>query len=590
MPYLNFIVHSHETTQVKVRYFCDYFKLCNNRLGILPEMEFENPLSLIQKCIFQLEYNSSKSNVYLANYFGNSLLDPEGFIKRFVQFNNVHILIKEFLTIPVKKRSRWIINNTELTEAFKNLYEELEMRMHDELISSLTSFLRCSHKLNKHRDDIEFCARMFITEFRLRGHTQNEISEVISKIMSDDITKFPFPPEVTDKKDELNYKELLQSFLNERTFNKQFEGIKNQLNINYYDWTIFYRIQNITTKEFKNFELEYDKVIFLSPYHKKLQKLKKYVKSRKLLNDFFSKQINFLIVTCQVRSHSIEAAKIIADEEINKAIPILNKVCVNTPILDDSYYLSSDNWETAEITKGPKQKLTKFKPKFIEKLSDNPFTFLSECTSDSKSTILFYESKHREAQKKKDISILWEYLENIIPLNNEGRKQVKEIASNILTFDFRYRIKNDLRFNFLNMTSPFSASSEELGISSERQYELEGNYNTLNLRKLKSEFSRPIIKRTISLYEKHASKKNLESIKQYYYRILTEVFEQRNFIVHSDKLNEKHLIKLKAIFPKLVYHLRNTILHEILEKPDLSYNQIITDLNKKASILIKNET
>lgn len=477
-----------------------------------------------------------------------------------------------------------------MKESLVLLYEELELRMHDELISSLTSFLRCRHKLSKHKNDIEFCARMFVTEFRFRGHTEKEISEVISKIMSDDITKFPFPPEIIDKEGELNYKNLLESFLGSRTFNNQFEGIKNQLNTTYHEWVLFYRVQNISAKEFKNFELTYDNVLFLSPYHKKLQKIKRFVKSRRFLNDFFSNQKNFIIVAMPYRSHSIDSAKAIVDEGIRKAIPILNNLSSTTPTIDESYYLYTTNWESVGISKTPKPKLYKLKIKDLEKLSDNPFSFLAECNKESKSTILFYESKHRIAQNNKDVSVLWEYLENIIPLKTNGKKQVKEIVSNILIYGYRRRAKNNIRFNFSNMISSFSISSEELGISEDRQYELGRNYNTLNLSKLKREFYRPIIKRTCSMYEKHASKKNLNSIKDYYYNLLTEVYEQRNFIVHSNTLNKKHLIKLKSIFPNLVYHLRNTILHEIVDNPTLAYNEILLNLNDKAFELIKNET
>ncbi len=54
---LNWLTNSDSNLQSKMRYFADYFLVTNDYLGRLPKLPFDNPLSLVNKIIFQIENN-----------------------------------------------------------------------------------------------------------------------------------------------------------------------------------------------------------------------------------------------------------------------------------------------------------------------------------------------------------------------------------------------------------------------------------------------------------------------------------------------------------------------------------------------------
>jgi len=54
---LNFINNPDPNVQEKMRFFADYFLYVNEYLGRLPDIHFDNPYSLLDKIIFQIENN-----------------------------------------------------------------------------------------------------------------------------------------------------------------------------------------------------------------------------------------------------------------------------------------------------------------------------------------------------------------------------------------------------------------------------------------------------------------------------------------------------------------------------------------------------
>ncbi len=55
MANINQITHSNPLIQKKVNFFADYFDFITDKMGILDNLPIENPLSLIDKAIFQVK-------------------------------------------------------------------------------------------------------------------------------------------------------------------------------------------------------------------------------------------------------------------------------------------------------------------------------------------------------------------------------------------------------------------------------------------------------------------------------------------------------------------------------------------------------
>lgn len=67
--HLNFLTNPDPNRQEKMRFFADYFLFVNDFLGKLPDIPFDNPYSLLDKIIFQIEKNPDKFPTYIGNYF-----------------------------------------------------------------------------------------------------------------------------------------------------------------------------------------------------------------------------------------------------------------------------------------------------------------------------------------------------------------------------------------------------------------------------------------------------------------------------------------------------------------------------------------
>lgn len=262
MTYLNQITHRNPNIQEKVNYFADYFHFVNNKLGKIPEIQFENHLSLVTKITYQIELNLKKSTPYLTNYFSNDLLNPDKFIGRFPHASICSAQIVDYLSENDKRRVKWIKENPDFLSNLNSLRIELETSMIDEALTSLISFLRCKHKLKTHSDVIAYLTRIIVTEFRFRGHSKEDVSRIISKIMSDDLEEFPFPKNIIEQKHIENYKELKAHFISSRDFKSQFEGIKNLFEKEEETSYFVFRIFGLSMKELEKTEIEYDNIVF----------------------------------------------------------------------------------------------------------------------------------------------------------------------------------------------------------------------------------------------------------------------------------------------------------------------------------------
>ena len=54
---LNHIINENKFLEEKMRFFADYFSFTNEFLGKLPQVPFDNELSLVDKTIFQIQNN-----------------------------------------------------------------------------------------------------------------------------------------------------------------------------------------------------------------------------------------------------------------------------------------------------------------------------------------------------------------------------------------------------------------------------------------------------------------------------------------------------------------------------------------------------
>ncbi len=96
MSLLYSLQNSSPLIEKKVNFFHDWFLFYANKVGRLYDFELDNPSSLIEKIIFQIENNFDKCIPYIDDYFKSNYFINDDFLCKFNQFNKVTSLLIQY--------------------------------------------------------------------------------------------------------------------------------------------------------------------------------------------------------------------------------------------------------------------------------------------------------------------------------------------------------------------------------------------------------------------------------------------------------------------------------------------------------------
>ena len=136
MSNIGIVFNTNKLLEEKMNFFCDYFSFYTRFAGAFFETELENPLSLIEKIISQIENNKEKKKAsrYIANYLCHNYFSDNSFLDRFESYKPLKVLITEFKSIEKESsninecnitRANWIKQNRGFIVNLHILYEEL---------------------------------------------------------------------------------------------------------------------------------------------------------------------------------------------------------------------------------------------------------------------------------------------------------------------------------------------------------------------------------------------------------------------------------------------------------------------------------
>lgn len=590
MPKLSTITHIEPNIAEKVNYFADYFQFTNQRLGEFSLMQFENPLSLVDKVIYQIETNFvEKSTPYLTNHFSNSFFSETEFLEQFPSGNTCNSNIEHYLSDRLSNRGRKrFIEGTPLFLAeLKALRNGLRENIIDLTISSLISLLRCKHKLRHHIESINFWILVLVTEFRYRNYSFKDIQDIPSKIMSNDINEFPFPKGIEAKSNQKNYDKLREGYLKTMGFEGRFLAIKSLIEKDSNICHFLFRINNLSSMD-KEFKLIYDDVTLISPYHTEMKLVRSSVRKKFCSKEFFKSKNKFIIGYIQLEFYSRDIAVSLAISKIKNAVNYLNRKMKSESRLDINFYLMSKDFTYASSGRTFKEDLKKIDERDFLQLDDNPFSYFRALSSNTIKSFLLFEHNYQTAIRENDISKLWQYLENIIATNSafKGVEKEKDVISNILLLNYRKYSKNQLRYDFASTVSPFSIDSNSIGLTNREQEYIFSNRYEINPNKYKAKIKRPFVSELIKLYEKNASRRNLSQVKEYYMSLLTEGYELRNMMIHRGETHPKVELKMKLLFPLLVARFRKNLIDELKKYDGTDFSEVLVKLNERGISLL----
>src|SRR6185312_4827854 len=105
MPQIASISNPNKLVEEKVNFFADWFHYCVDNIGRNEELELENPLSLVDKILYQFENGKPDKRVgYLVHYFSRSFFTDDAYLSTFSEYSEVKPHVLSFCKAHKKER------------------------------------------------------------------------------------------------------------------------------------------------------------------------------------------------------------------------------------------------------------------------------------------------------------------------------------------------------------------------------------------------------------------------------------------------------------------------------------------------------
>lgn len=566
MDYIHGITNSNKLVQKKVNYFADYYSLAVMQMGKCQDFEIDNILSLMDKIIYQIEHNRHNCHNYILSHLSNPLLWTDN--KYFKEFKRHHkILSKEFddwRSADIKK-FKAIDFSFALTH-LKKFGVFLKKNMFDQSLKAIISFLKCNHKLEVHKADLQHYTKVIATELFFELKSKADIRDVFERIITRDPNAFPFSPAFL-KKNKGNIEKAKIDFLKKQSLDDQFFGIAHFRNRSLIKRSYILRIGNVRCTVPLNTVVE--GVNFYSNDIEKIKSIKHEVEKRKNFyrDPFFKNEFQLFAIIEHTskteKDHLFEAL-----ERVQKALNSLNRISDTCAFLDRHSYLFTKDFKYfgSSLSMGPiPRRITEIDMSRL--ISYDVNQFLGNKKIKSKRHFLSHEETYNTARHLEKLDSYWQYAENLLG------KPLKSNFVKLIHHNVTQREKRSVEMHIKHCFSIMSSTTGSIGMSRDKQYQLAyelhnaKEYDYLTLKKLTSnEFIRDLI----NFYYTIETKTNSE----YLIRQINEIYEQRNFIQHGGNPHTKAILKLNESVPMLFFEFRKEILNLMVKNPNKTFDEI----------------
>ncbi len=582
MAYIHKIVHENPIIRRKVGFFADYFHFAAETIGQNDNISIDNPLSLVDKIIIQIEGNLENSSKYIISYLSNPLLsDHNPFLKEIKTFSCISPILTQYKDVLRKKDKvikKWYSDNPDFLQCLKELRDELQSRFFDIVMKSILSHLKCEHDIEVHKDILILAVNCLVSEFLLNNRSKKDVKNLFQKILTSDRTGLPLLYNLEPNDD------AKANFIGNRTLHQQFLGITDSLAEPFKEYFLIFQVCNMTVPD--DFEFTYNKVTFYSPNHGLIKMLQSSDTNnfKIFLNDFLSENVGML--AC-VRSqfYSLEVAKNNALGLIKQELKFVNHSLGSNCSVRSFAFFGTANFKSLDIISLNENKDELEPGKDLVKLEDNPFSILMKFAPISKVHFLNCEKIYVEAMTTKNPGDYWHYLETLLtPVNlRTGKKiQIIDTVSTILTLNSEYHHKVKILLSYIRdgiMTSDRST----LGIPDE--YKLKKIYSwEYEIEELNGIINHPFMNYIISDYLRPFGIDDINKIREHYSRVLWETQSERNFYIHRGLRNDKASIHLEGTIVRLGTRLRWLIFDAIEKNDGMPFHDIIEKLLIKARV------
>jgi len=577
-----------KNSEIKINYFLDFFSVCAMRNGQYSIWEFETPLSVIDKIIFQIEYNPKYKSKYLTYYLKNHHLKENTFTNEFKNLRKLRPYIAGFLS--ASNGDTWLRDEPKFLVLIKRLRKELETKMIQTSLKYISRYLLCSHTLEEHKDNLSYFARLIISELKFRKKSDREIERLVKRLLSREVGMFPLPSEINNIEDEEEFLKKARQFIKNRNFKEQFEGISNfadQENIGgYYLIKIFkLQLEEHNVLLFNDVEIRHPEDVVFSSF---INEDDEDWKREKWEN--FIKDDNISIGMVREDLTNYKQGKTNAIGKVQEIVSFINTTLNLNAYLGIYDTRITRKFESVGTNISTDNSIRPLSNGSIKKLRKaNAFLLLFETESQAKSKFIEVERYYQRAIVSGELADFWHYLECLIPSlkkkNGKLDKQVKTVCAAIMILNYKLNYGSHICSRIFNLLiTPFVQEATEHSISTAEQIKLDSNWTNTGVIKTTTRFKRrhPIISSLHEEYKLRNSEDKLKSELKYYYSIFNELFEIRNAYIHGGTKNHYADMKLKRVVPPMVACIRMFILTEIKKGRFKKMDKLAFSIRKRA--------
>lgn len=557
MSYLHCITHPVEIVQRKVNFFADCFVYISENREILYYLHYDTPLNLIDKLIYQLDYNFEHCQDYILSIISHPIFDnQEQFLEDYTNFGKVKESFNSIQQLNRNKIKSWIIVNPVFKKNLLSLRNELKKKLFKNTVASVIELLANSEFDDQFENAITYYSSVLVNELLESGRDPVFLSKIFQKIIKPN--------------DKIGFVNQIRRFLRIRTEKH----------------TTSYFIFKIDGLELMDGgEFKYHQVQFCNSNDPKFDSIRQNLKNGYELMQFFKEES--VLAYINIKHISKVVAEKQAIKQIKKEIIFLNNRLNSNITLRPFHYLHTPSFSSCvgfQWRRGQDYKLQKYE---LEKLESTVFNKLTTSNINFQTHFLRNEFLFDYAKNTEGPQDYFHYLEVLLKPVINAKLHVVELVSRILLTKYKEDsvwINNRNLLNILinnrdvlkndhNMTQFYVDAFKKGDLPLD---EIETRYN--------HDFINQIIKVTRELSYATDWKFGFATFQRVFY----DLKAQRNAIVHDGMVDSNCSNSLLPITSNMINRFRNIIIEQALERPNQDFITVIESLLEKSYTLVRN--
>lgn len=553
MAYIHGINHDNPEIEKNVNFFADLFVFIVRNLGVLDGLHFDNPLSISEKIIYQIEENKDRSCEYLKPLVNHILLKNNQYLTWSHNYQSLMQDIEKVRTLSQKSINKGELTKLEFLKNIKRFETELKRLMFNRSLKCIISLLKEQQWSKEKTEELFYHTSIIATELLFKGYHKKDLENIFNSYI--------IKPTKTG-------------------FNEQFYRFKELYKVKPESHHFIFQITGIQLSA--SDIINYDDVTIYSSLNKKFKPLLGAAKDTIFLEDFFETETAVAMVKIKFNSKLIGQRD--AVQRIKRALIYLNNSLGLNAQIKPYTFFHTPNFKISPGHKwdrtGEDYRLNKYE---LERLEQNIFTRLKNSSITFQKHFFKNEFLYEYAISTSKSSDVWLYLETLLKsFEKESKNRIDEIVSEVLLTSV---IGDNLQILEIYLINAISNDRNQK-IKIERRhyshyYELIKSKIAVPIEEIETLSDHRFIHFLTDKIRSLSSVDSSQSYKTYFFEVISDLKAQRNSLVHSGVIQSKSSVALSYLIPEILIRFRRNLQYQALKAHTSSFNDIILKFVEK---------